>query len=102
MYIYLFHFYDKSVCNDFFSVNKISVCRSVCHAPEMQIDTVMHREGLKCYIYFISRLNHILGGMKYKCLVPNQTDMGNCHPLEVLCRGSETQVCEYLNKIASG
>ena len=26
MYIYFFHFYDKSVCNYFFSVKKISVC----------------------------------------------------------------------------
>ena len=29
MYIDLFHFYDKKVCNDFFFVNKISVCLSV-------------------------------------------------------------------------
>ena len=29
MYIYLSHFYDKEICNDFLSVNKISVCLSV-------------------------------------------------------------------------
>ena len=30
MYIYPSHFYDKYVCNDLLSVNKISVCLSVC------------------------------------------------------------------------
>ena len=27
-----------------------------------------------------------------KCLVSNSVNVGNCHPLEVVCRGSETQL----------
>ena len=36
-----------------------------------------------------------------KCLVSNQTNICNLHPLEVVCRGSETQlqVGENLNDL---
>ena len=61
-----------------------------------------------CFIRMISRLNrsywqrNVSLNIKIcKCLVLNEINMSNFHPLEVVCRGSETQlqVDENLNEI---
>ena len=51
------------------------------------------------FICFISRVNQsfseqdVCGNIAvYKCSVLNWTDMSNCHPLEVVGRGSETKL----------
>ena len=36
-------------------------------------------------------------GAKHDCFVSNLTDMNNFHPLEVVCRGSETQLQVAVN-----
>ena len=55
--------------------------------------------GCVALISFISKLNHCywewnesLNIKIYKCLVLNLTKMRNFHPLEVVGRGSETQL----------